>query len=428
MAQATLVISGGPQRLFPAVRTSRDLLDYTLFLPGIWLCCALSIALRMIGPGFVVIPTGCCIIYALLRRVVPPRWLSAFVAYCLFIGVLSYWHLLPTSWQVYFIPELIIRQLIPLIGFFAVAWASKAYFRLRIARGDVFSGGIAFVLLGTFVAPLVLYQQGFGYQDDYSFLAVLALTGAFLNNVHIAAFYLMGALFLTKDLRYRISLGLILLIGATTHFVQFKIFTAMILATRFGMPGRTLAIWLVVMLVGIYGVGLNYVADAMQQDPNDGLRLALVSDALTSALDTNGIGVGYGKELVRWVYRFPGMPNFTFLPDPKTMSRDRMLEALSRGVENSFAMALLRTGVVGFVLLVASMCAAFPPRNLPRDIRNHAAAMYAMMFITCFVNPALETPTQAVGVGFMYGYLIALRAAAPKRCPQIDTASLQTEN
>ena len=39
---------------------SPDLLDYTLFLPSIWLVCGLAIALRLIGPLFVVILVGFC--------------------------------------------------------------------------------------------------------------------------------------------------------------------------------------------------------------------------------------------------------------------------------------------------------------------------------------------------------------------------------
>jgi hypothetical protein len=117
------------------------------------------------------------------------------------------------------------------------------------------------------------------------------------------------------------------------------------------------------------------------------------------------------------------MPDFTFLPDPATISHYRMLEALSTGVENSFAAALLRTGVLGRLLLTVSIIAAFPPANLPRDVRNHAAVLFSMLFITCFVNSALESPLQSVGVGFVYGYLLALRARASVCTPRITWSS-----
>jgi hypothetical protein len=65
---------------------SPDLLDYTLFLPSIWLVCGLAIALRLVGPLFVVIPVGFCLLYAVLRLTVPPRLLSAYVAFCIFVA------------------------------------------------------------------------------------------------------------------------------------------------------------------------------------------------------------------------------------------------------------------------------------------------------------------------------------------------------
>jgi hypothetical protein len=137
----------------------------------------------------------------------------------------------------------------------------------------------------------------------------------------------------------------------------------------------------------------------------------LVDDALKSAVDTHGICIGYGKESVRWVYRFPGMPAFTFLPDVQSMTHSRMLEALSNGVENSFIEALLRTGVPGFLLLTLAIFAAFPPAGLPRSLENHAACLFAMLFLGLFVNASLESPLSVVGQGFVYGYLLALRAS-----------------
>ena len=68
---------------------SLDAFDYLLFLPAIWLPCALGISLRLIGPLFVVIPIGFCLLYAVLRSTVPPRLLSAYVAYCIVVAVLS---------------------------------------------------------------------------------------------------------------------------------------------------------------------------------------------------------------------------------------------------------------------------------------------------------------------------------------------------
>jgi hypothetical protein len=75
---------------------------------------------------------------------------------------------------------------------------------------------------------------------------------------------------------------------------------------------------------------------------------------------------------------------------------------------------------MGCFLLLLAFLIAFPPRNLPRNVRNHAAVLYFLMFAACFVNSALESPITSVGIGFIYGYLIALRARARICVPQIE--------
>jgi O-antigen ligase len=395
---------------------SRDVLDHVLFLPSICLACGLGISLRLIGPLFVVAPLGSCLIFALLRRTVPPRLLSAYIAFCIFVAALSSMRLFPTSWQIYFMEEAVVRQLIPLLGFFAVGWASKAYFRRRLYSGDPLWGGPFFLFLGLVVGPAVMFQQGLRYQGADPATSIVGLYGALINNVVIVMFFVTGYIFLTNDWRRYAGLVTIVAIAVVTHFASFRILTLVALAAFFGAPGRIVVIAAMAILIGTYAIGLGYIPEAMLASPNSGIRLAFMADAFTSVSDTYGIGIGYGKESVRWRYQFPNLPVFTFLPDPSSISPermpDRMHELLSVGVHNSFIQSLLRTGLVGLVLFVAAFAAAFPPGNVRRGQRNHAAVVFFMIFIACFVNPALESPVQAVAIGFVYGYLLALRASA----------------
>ena len=373
-----------------------DLLDYTLFLPGIWLACGLGMSLRLIGPLFVAVPVGSCLLYAITRRVVPPRLLASYVALCVFAAALSKYQLYPDSWQVHFMAEAVIRQLTPLMGFFAIAWASKAYFRHRLLIGDMLFGAPLFLLLGFVVAPAIMLYEGQGYQGDHSFYAVLATSGAFINNTVLGGFFIIAEIFLTRGWRRHTGLAAIVAIAASSHFIQFRIFVAVALALLIGVPARRLLIGLATALPVTYAVAMNFTPTLMATHPNEAIRLAFVSDTLTSAVDTRGVGIGYGKESVRWVYRYPNVPDFHFLPDAQFMTHQRMLEALSNGVENSFAQALLRTGVPGLLLLSAAIFAAFPPSNLPQNVKNHAAALFAMMFTALFVNAALEQHKQRV--------------------------------
>jgi hypothetical protein len=416
-AQVVPTVGVTGARINPHSLPRLDALDYVLFLPCIWLACGLGISLRLIGSLFVVIPICFCLLYGILRQTVPPRLLSAYLVFSIFLATLSKYQLLPTSWQVYFYEEAIVRQLIPTLGYFAVAWASKAYFRRRLICGDAFFGAPLILALSFIVGPVVMFQQGLQYQGDGPTASLLAFYGAFINNILVGMFFVMGGIFLTNDWRRYAGLLTVLAIAVMSHFAQFRILSVVTLAALLGAPGRIVVIGLMATLMGIYAVGISHVPEVMIASPNSGMRLAFVADALRSVMDSYGIGIGFGKESVRWRYQFPNMADFTFLPDPRSITPDRMLEALSTGVHNSFVQALMRTRVLGFLLLLAAFFAAFPPRNLPKDVRNHAAIVFAMIFIACFVNPALESPVQVVGIGFVYGYLLALRASA--RAPDL---------
>lgn len=411
---ATMLSSGDPKPAGPlrGRSLSPDALDYVLFLSGIWLTCALGIALRLLGPFFAVIPVGFCLAYAVLRQTAPPRLLAIYTAFCVFIALLSRYRLLPDSWQVHFLQEAVIRQIIPIVGFFAVAWASKAYFHRMLTKGAPFFGAPAFLFLSLIVAPAVMFQQGMQYQGAAPATAVLYLYGAFINNIVIAVFFIAAGIFLTNDWRRYGGLLFVLAIVLASPIAQFKVLAVTIVAMLLGVPGRFLAICLIATMTSAYAIGLNFVPQTWALDPNAGIRLAFASDALTSVADTYGLGIGFGKESVRWRYEFPGFEDFTFLPNPKNVTQARMLEILSTGIHNSFLQAMLRTGVIGFILIVSAIAAAFPPRRLPRGVRNHASAVFVMIFLAMFVNPALESPIQIVGMAVVYGYLIALRASA----------------
>src|SRR5918993_3354618 len=110
----------------------RDLLDYALFIPCIWLVSALGFFLRLGGPLIILAVLALCVGYAVLRCSAPPKWLGAFVLLCVAAAILSHYRLFPLSWQVYFKDEAISRQLAPVILVFVMAWASKAYFERRL--------------------------------------------------------------------------------------------------------------------------------------------------------------------------------------------------------------------------------------------------------------------------------------------------------
>ena len=66
-------------------------------------------------------------------------------------------------------------------------------------------------------------------------------------------------------------------------------------------------------------------------------------------------------------------------------------------------------------------------KNLVSSYTEHWPLVIGMIFVACFVNPALESPVQAVGVGFVYGYLLALRASARTRTPKVSKSAMSAE-
>lgn len=389
----------------------RDLLDHALFLPCICVSAALGFSLRIIGPFYLLIPF-LCIVYSTWRRTTPPRILSAYVAVCFLSAILSHYRVFPSSWQLFFLDEAIGRQIVPVISFFAVAWASKAYFWRRLPSGDIFAHEPLILFLCLVCGPLIMLQQGVRYENDDAASSVLAAYGAFINNVTISMFFILGRLFFTPGWSKAIAGAAIALIAATTHFAQFRLVALTVLATLLGIPARFAAVVVAAGLTMSYAVQMHRIPELFSTNPNAGIRLLFIEDAFSSLRDTYGLGIGFGTESVRWAYQVPGAPEFQFMPDVREITQDRLLELLSRGVHNSFAQAALRTGVLGSLLLVCAYLAALPPRRLPQPVRAHASILFVIIFVASFVNPALESPVQLVGIGFLYGYLLALRARA----------------
>jgi hypothetical protein len=406
----------GPGDQRQAVASTRlDLLDQALFIPCICIAGALGFSLRLIGAAYLLIPL-LCVVYASYRKTSPPRILSAYLALCLLSAALSHYRVFPSSWQVFFLDEAIGRQVVPVISFFAVAWASKAYFWRRLPSGDIFVYEPLILFLCLVCAPLVMIQQGVSYQNEDATDSVLAAYGAFINNVTIAMFFILGRLFFTAGWSRAVAGATIALIAVTTHFAQFRILTLAALATLLGIPARFAAVVVTAGLTMVYAAQMPSIPELMVTNPNAGLRLIFIEDTISSLKDTRGLGIGYGTESVRWTYRVPGQSEFQFMPDVREITQDRLLQLLSRGVHNSFAQAALRMGVPGLLLLVFAFCAAFPPRSLPRPVRSHASMLFVIIFLASFVNPALESPVQVVGIGFLYGYLLALRGRAEAWC------------
>jgi hypothetical protein len=212
--------SGSPASASPHKGARLDGLDTFVFLPCIWIAAALGFAIGDYPMLFLITPP-LCLVYAIFRRIMPPRLLATYVMLCLAAGVLSRYHAFPRSWQIVFLAESIPRQLAPIISFICVAWAAKAYFLRRIHAQDILSGGRPIIILCYIVAPIVMFLSGVRYESDDTTSTILAAFGSFINSITLGSFFIFGHLFYSRGARRYAALVAILLIAATTHFVQF---------------------------------------------------------------------------------------------------------------------------------------------------------------------------------------------------------------
>jgi hypothetical protein len=129
------------------------------------------------------------------------------------------------------------------------------------------------IMLSMVVAPAVMIQQGVGYEGDHSAYAVIALSREFINHMLIAFFFAIDAIFFNRDRRRYAALALMFLIATMRHFAQFRLLTAIILAPLWGYTGRKVAVSSVALLLLLYGVGMNFIPEAMVKGPSAPARL-----------------------------------------------------------------------------------------------------------------------------------------------------------
>ncbi|TKB29837.1 MAG: hypothetical protein E5W69_04520, partial [Mesorhizobium sp.] len=112
--------------------------------------------------------------------------------------------------------------------------------------------------------------------------AILILYGALINNMVIAVFFIAGGIFLTNDWRRYGGILLLLGIALASPLAQFKVLVVTMIVILIGVPGRLMAAALATALTSAYAVGLNFIPQTFALDPNSGIRLAFISDALSS--------------------------------------------------------------------------------------------------------------------------------------------------
>jgi hypothetical protein len=174
----------------------------------------------------------------------------------------------------------------------------------------------------------------------------------------------------------------------------------------------------VVAWIVFYVVAMPFAGIVYRSDPNSGFRLALSRDAMVGVIDSAGLGVGYGKEVITGRYSQYGFDTSLLTASDEQLARE--------GVHNSLTQEFLRLGVAGGAFLGwLVLVSCFPPRMGSPRLRRHLAAVYLFLIIAVTLNVALESPTYIVGVAFAIAYLLVAKDALTSNSTS-DTAAPST--
>jgi len=334
------------------------------------------------------------------------------LVYC----VLSYAHLLPRGWTVFYQRGDIARQALPLIGFCVMLVAYHRFWG-RMLTGKFDDKRLWWVMAALFlVGPLV--DVAFGRY--LSIPVASTLRNASLVFVTISAYMAWsrrGALLTLMPLFY-VILAVLTSYSQTRGFYLISAVLLWAYAAKLNFSRHmVLAIVFVVTVATTYVLLTFDRRDYLQlyyTDFNTAWRLLFWRDVFRSTGMTFGMGVGFGTEALVNVY--PGMPRPIFILNPADNP-----DFIMTGTHNAFTDALFRCGLPGFLMLIWIFLSS--ARILRRRYSPAVAISFCGAFLCAFVNVALQSPLYSVGIAFALGLCRAMHAADPKKVAEIPQAS-----
>ena len=313
---------------------------------------------------------------------------------------LSFFHVLPGAWTIYYEPRAIVNQSASVVTFgFMVIASWRWWDRVRLGRIPR-SVLLCLLFLCFVIAGLVQVVM-----DGGQFLSTLR------NST--LAFFVIASYFLFRGKligHLFILLGLLASFTGTASFLQIGL-TFALLFSFYGMTllklpvGRIASAVFVILTLGVALYGLSDIRGVWEIDVNTAWRLAFWRDVFRSVEMTMGIGVGFGTEALA---NFYADLHRDFLADVVS-SRGVDIGFLLIGTHNGYSDTLFRMGIVGAVLLVAIFHGSRPAPDPVAPRSNHTGFIFVLAFLCTFTNVALQSPLYAAGVAFALGYTRSVR-------------------
>ena len=330
-----------------------------------------------------------------------PLWL--FTAWGTIYLIFSYMHRFPPAWTVYFDKGVIPQQGAFVFAIWPIVSASQRFWRGKRSQS---------LIDFTSIVILASFAIGCGLDMAINGGFTLARVAATLkNDSAIVLFVITFYMFNKKNMPMHGVFALMTLyVGVLQSYLQtlltyvYAWFLRFLNLSRFRISRLVLVGVVASALIGTL-YGLAHIETVWLLDKNTGWRLLFWHGTLEALQQTRGIGIGFGTEALQNFYR--DIPHDVFIADDTS-------NFLLVGTHNAFSDVALRLGVVGLALLLLIVFRSFPARNIKPGLVWHANVVFFMVFICMYLNVALQSPTYAIGISFLLGYLRALNCEAAR--------------
>lgn len=324
----------------------------------------------------------------LMERVIarPAQW--ALIAFSTLWLVLSLTRSLPSGWTRYFDAYAAVRHwvwvlLVPLfVTSFVAFWSRYGSFVVRRAL---------MIAAGYFiVSRLAMWIAGV----DTSF--IFSLYG--VNNTTLPILFLLILFLLRRQRVWFMDLIFGLAILALCTSATNSVIALSVLAVRFAPTPRLIPAGLAVVLIMALILSPNFALELFRLDANSGVRAVMWRDAAAAAVESHGLGVGYGTEYIK--------NQWGSIQQDWTLRTETSQDRLFVSTHSAFYDVLLRTGYVGVALLMFWMSTyGRTPSSLGiREARVRGAAA-CLIYTAISFNPGLTAIDVVVAISMVLGYL-----------------------
>lgn len=227
---------------------------------------------------------------------------------------------------------------------------------------------------------------------------------AFINLTNSKTIMILAFAHLAMATRYRVLayVGVAFVLSSILYGFSMQIYASLAMFAVFqlkrlsslALAGAVVVFGAACALVPVF-INFSYLVDI---DPNSAIRAFMWVDAIDLFFSSYGVGIGFGRELVSNVY-LP-MNILSFYSEP---------ELMQGGIHNSFITMFARMGVIGGGAFALAILKTAWPSARPGPLREPAYLAFFMVYVSCWVNVAIESPMSSIGTALLLGYVLAAR-------------------